>query len=222
MKRIIIYLISGLVFIFIIFQLGSITGLLKNFIVYSKANEPTIEEFDWKFASNLISPKRLDFILYNNHSVKSGSPLWTHRLVGVPNDTLEIRDGVLYVNNRNLDKDLNLKQSYIVSFKELEKLQNRIKNLEFDRDRRPSPDSLLIFLTDEEVKQTFEPRMPLYLKPDPEIGKQYNESWSQDRFGPLIIPENKYFVLGDNRDDSYDSRFIGLINESDIKGVLFR
>lgn len=35
---------------------------------------------------------------------------------------------------------------------------------------------------------------------------------------PITIPEGEYFVLGDNRNDSYDSRQIGLIKEEDILG----
>jgi signal peptidase I len=41
---------------------------------------------------------------------------------------------------------------------------------------------------------------------------------SRDNWGPLVVPAEKYFVLGDNRDNSEDSRYWGFIDRSDIKG----
>ena len=41
---------------------------------------------------------------------------------------------------------------------------------------------------------------------------------TRDNWGPVIVPAGRYMVLGDNRDDSEDSRYWGFVHRSAIKG----
>src|ERR1700683_722864 len=40
----------------------------------------------------------------------------------------------------------------------------------------------------------------------------------RDNFGPVTVPPGKLFMMGDNRDRSYDSRFWGFVDLNDVEG----
>jgi len=48
-----------------------------------------------------------------------------------------------------------------------------------------------------------------------------SDSDKRDTFGRILVPKDKIFVMGDNRDHSYDSRFWGFVDRKEVKGKAF-
>ena len=53
---------------------------------------------------------------------------------------------------------------------------------------------------------------------DKKIEEKYGNGITSD-FDRIVLDENEYYVLGDNREDSLDSRILGPVNIKDIKGT---
>lgn len=104
---------------------------------------------------------------------------YVKRLVGLPGDTLYMRDKVLFRNGQRV----------------LEPYAQHADPLDIHDPRmRWQLDYLM------------EPSDRLHYRP------------TRDQWGPIVVPEGRYFVLGDNRDDSEDSRYWGLVDQLTLKG----
>lgn len=106
--------------------------------------------------------------------------------------------------------------------------------------REPLPGDIIIFELPRNPKQAFIKRIigkpgdkieikakalyindivisePYTINTDPQIIPQ--EAQPRDFFGPIIVPKNHLFMLGDNRDYSSDSRFWGFLPVDGVKG----
>lgn len=126
-------------------------------------------------------PRRGDIVVFRaDHA--PGLDL-VKRMVGVPGDTLAMREGRLYLNGEPLE------EPYVVHDASVPDAHHPDMNWQ----RR--------WLVDGVVDGTYRP--------------------TRDNWGPIVVPPERYFMLGDNREHSLDSRFWGLVERGKLKGKPF-
>jgi signal peptidase I len=57
-----------------------------------------------------------------------------------------------------------------------------------------------------------------FLEPPPPDGAPEHPNDLRETYGPVTVPAGQYFMMGDNRDDSEDSRYWGFLPQDYIKG----
>jgi signal peptidase I len=172
------------------------------------------------FASRLPQPKRFRLISFRPSPSDKGPAYLIRRLCGLPGDVLEIRKGILYVNNTDADRDLDLIHIYKVDRKDSSIIvHDRKKAYSIP----PYNDIIYIPLHEKYVRENQLPceryLLPPGLRSD-SIYKVYKRNWNEDNFGPVKIPRGGWFVLGDDRGNSIDSRHLGFIDKSAYIGTI--
>lgn len=122
---------------------------------------------------------------------KEQSLYYIKRVVGVPGDVIEVRDKVLYINQKMIKRD-------VVPFEESQKI---FKSLD---DPKYTPGNFEVFTE--------------HLEPVDHRVMLDKNSFMGESSSPVTVPPDNLFVMGDNRDLSNDSRFWGFVPYRNVKG----
>ena len=149
-------------------------------------------------------PDRGDIVIFK-HPVDGTD--YIKRVIGLPGDTIEMRDGQVILNNALVPKQ-------------------RIED--FIIPASPNTDCAWGAVREDNGAGGIQCRYAQFRETLPS-GKTYNVLdfgvTSADNYGPIIVPEGRMFVMGDNRDNSQDSRFpaapqggVGLVPQDNLVG----
>lgn len=206
-------------FLFLLLAVARVSGLVGYYKVVSPGNDPTLKVGDVFFTSALTKPKHKDFICFKGTMPGSTQEaIYCFRLFGMEGDEVEIKNGFCYVNGQFADSGINLAHAFIIADDDLEGIQRQV--IDVEPAYAPSPDSLIVNLPDRAVTDHNLPATRFIAPFVPGVFNPNNKHWSINFFGPVKVPQGKYFVLGDNRDNAYDSRYIGFIDNGNFKGTV--
>jgi signal peptidase I len=157
------------------------TLLIGDFLLVNKLAYGAEIPFTHKRLPAFRDPQREDVIVFD--APEDLTKTYVKRLVGLPGDTLEMRDGLLYRNGSRIP------EQYVLHNSDVDRVEDKFR---WQRN---------------------------YVVPTAAATIQYYPT--RNNWGPLVVPERNYFVLGDNRDNSSDSRYWGFVADSLVKGRPF-
>jgi len=171
------------------------TFLIEAFRIPSSSMEHTLLVGDFLFVNKALygaevpliharlpalrAPRRGDIVVFDSRTEEGVKVV--KRLVGMPGDTLQMRNAVLWRNG-------------------VAQPETYVEHVD------PGDDTSDSMMRDWQVK---------YLLPSADHDTYHP---TRDNWGPLAVPPGQYFVMGDNRDNSFDSRYWGFVPRDVIRG----
>jgi len=128
-------------------------------------------------------PERGDMVLCQIRE-KNQKYYWLKRIIGLPGDTIEIKQNRIFINRIQLKYEFLSRENFVIE--------------------------------DENLTEE-------YFARETGMGLEHFISFSDKEgllanYGPIVVKPNHYFVLGDNRDNSMDSRLFGMVHRNRIYG----
>lgn len=134
-------------------------------------------------------PKRGDIIVFIYP--KDESLYYIKRVIGVPGDRIEMRNKVLYINQKIVSQDPIPESQTKALLQTLDDPQYPESNISLYTEHLDSVDHTIMIDKSKFISESFE---------------------------PITVPADSLFVMGDNRDNSGDSRFWGFVPMKNVKG----
>lgn len=205
-------------FIVTLFIIAKLSGVLQYAFVPLAGNEPTIKRKSFIFMTNILPYEKFKMIAYNQNNLDYPQGAYVQRLIGTENDVILIENGDLYVNGILID-EFNVKHSYKIDRGYVNDLLS--KGTEESEIFQIDDNYFITQLSDKELNDNFFHERFINPNTNQDIRKIYHKDWSADNFGPVRVPSGKLFFLGDSRNASLDSRYLGFVDEKDAVGRVF-
>ena len=177
--------------------------ILVNKFLYGPRLEVPLTSLSFGRLPGLSRPARGDVVVFVYPQDPSKD--FIKRIVGLPGEVIEVRNRRVYVNQAAYEDPH-------AHFEGSRSMRGNIPPLYVGRagDRLEIEDGKLLVNGD---------AIPL---PDPQVfSRHYGNLFHDGATGAVTVPENFYFMMGDNRDNSQDSRVWGPVGESALKGKAF-
>ena len=174
------------------------TLLVGDFLLVNKLVYGADLPFTGLRLPRLRTPQRGDVVVFQWPEDRAKN--FVKRVVGVPGDTLAMRDGVLAVNGIAQD------ERYVRHTEP--GVDPTFEEFRWQRD-------YLARVVDAASVRSGLLTVPAHAAPR---GRDPADHPSRNNWGPLVVPARHYFVLGDNRDNSLDSRYWGFVPDTLLRG----